>query len=125
MGNSLKKKDAGKFLSFWQTHWFYSQVQTAVKLQCQLHSIRFQRVPAFHTSKRCSCCNKLGSREGKQFTCPHCGLKLDSDLNASRNIVKYRKKNNTTAKHIDIPYMGCQDLQLQVNKEDIHKCPDF
>ena len=62
---------------------------------------------------------------GKQFKCPHCSLKLDSDLNASRNIVKYRKKNNTTAKHIDIPYMGRQDLQLQVNKEDVHKCPDL
>ena len=121
----VKKRDAGKFLSFWQTHWFNSQIQTAVKLQSQLYSIRFQKVPAFHTSKRCSCCNKIGLREGKQFTCPHYGLKLDSDLNASRNIVKYRKKNKTIPQHIDTPYMGCQDLQLQVNKEDVHKCPDF
>ena len=85
-----KKRDAGKFMAFWQTHWFYSQVQNAVKLQCDLNSIRFQKVPAKYTSQTCSSCQKLGSRTGKQFSCPHCGLKLDSDLNASRNVVKYQ-----------------------------------
>ncbi len=88
-----KKRDAGEFMAFWQTHWFYSQVQNAVKLQCDLNSIKFQKVPAKYTSQRCSCCGKIGSRAGKQFSCPYCGLKLDSDLNASRNIVKYRNNN--------------------------------
>ncbi|MHA1490635.1 MAG: zinc ribbon domain-containing protein [Promethearchaeota archaeon] len=85
-----KKRDAGKFMAFWQTHWFYSQVQDAVKLQCNLNSIRFQKVPARYTSQTCSSCGKLGSRIGKQFSCAFCGLKLDSDLNASRNVVKYQ-----------------------------------
>ena len=92
-----KKRDAGKFMAFWQTHWFYSQVQEAVEFQCQLNGIRFQRVPARDTSQRCSSCSKFGSRSGKQFSCPHCGLKLDSDLNAARNVAKYQKTvaNNT------------------------------
>lgn len=92
-----KKRDAGKFMAFWQTHWFYSQVQEAVEFQCQLNGIRFQRVPARDTSQRCSSCGKFGSRSGKQFSCPHCGLKLDSDLNAARNVAKYQKTvtNNT------------------------------
>lgn len=88
-----KKRDAGKFMAFWQTHWFYSQVQDAVKLQCDLNSIRFQKVPARYTSRRCSRCGELGSRTGKRFSCKRCGLKLDSDLNASRNVVKYRNSN--------------------------------
>jgi transposase len=88
-----KKRDAGKFMTFWQTHWFYSQVQNAVKLQCDLNSLRFQKVPARYTSQSCSSCGKLGSRASKQFSCPHCGFKLDSDLNAARNIVKYYKNN--------------------------------
>lgn len=88
-----KKRDAGKFMAFWRTHWFYSQVQNAVKLQCDLNYLRFQKVPARYTSQSCSSCGKLGSRTGKQFSCPHCGFKLDSDLNAARNIVKYKKSN--------------------------------
>jgi transposase len=88
-----KKRDAGKFMAFWQTHWFYSQVQNAVKLQCDLNSIRFQKVPARNTSRRCSRCGALGSRAGKRFSCSRCGLKLDSDLNASRNVAKYRSSN--------------------------------
>ena len=120
-----KKKDAGKFLCFWQTHWFYSQIQSAIKLQCQLHSIRFQKVPAKNTSKICSRCGKIGIRDAKYFKCPHCGMALDSDLNASRNIVQYIKELNKTPSHIDAPYMGAQDLQLQVTKEDVYKCPDF
>ncbi len=91
-----KKRDAGKFMAFWQTHWFYSQVQIAVEFQCQLNGIRFQRVPARYTSQRCSHCGKFGSRSGKQFSCLHCGLKLDSDLNAARNIAKYQNNNKTS-----------------------------
>ena len=88
-----KKKDRGKFMAFWQTHWFYSQVQNAVKFQCDLNSIKFQRVPAGLTSQRCSRCGKLDSRTGKQFTYSHCGLKLESDLNAARNVAKYQNSN--------------------------------
>lgn len=86
-----KKRDAGTFLAFWQAHWFYSQVQSAIKLQCSLHGIRFARVPAEYTSQTCSRCGKHGSRAGKAFTCAECGLRLDSDLNASRNIAKYQR----------------------------------
>jgi transposase len=92
-----KKRDAGKFMAFWQTHWFFSQVQEAVKFQCDLNGIKFQKVPARDTSQRCSRCGKFGLRVRKQFSCPHCNLKLDSDLNAARSIAKYQKirTNNT------------------------------
>ena len=84
-----KKLDSGKFMAFWQIHWFFSQVQDAIKLQCKLEGIKFQKVPARKTSQRCSRCGKLGNRKGKYFSCTECGLRLDSDLNASRNIVQY------------------------------------
>ena len=89
-----RKRDAGLFIAFWQVHWFHSQTQQAIKLQSTLHDIRFKKVPARNTSKRCSCCGMLGNRSGKQFTCPHCGLSLDADLNAARNIVNYKKSNH-------------------------------
>jgi transposase len=83
-----RKQDAGLFIAFWQVHWFHSHVQQAIKLQSTHQSISFRKVSARNTSKRCSCCGKLGNRSGKQFICPHCGLSLDADLNAARNIVK-------------------------------------
>lgn len=97
-----KKRDTGKFMAFWQTHWFYSQVQEAVKFQCGINSIKFQRVPAGLTSQRCSRCGIRGSRSGKRFSCPHCGLKLDSDLNAARNIVKYQDARTNNTRYINL-----------------------
>ena len=116
------KKICGAFLSYWQTHWFYSQIQTAIEVQCHLKKISFKKVPAYKTSQKCSCCGEEGVRKEKTFLCTHCGFQLDADLNAARNIVKY------TNKIIEIPYMGPQDCQLPVTKEDVmdvHKCPDF
>jgi len=92
-----RKQDAGLFIAFWQVHWFHSQAQQAIKLQSALHDIKFKKVPAHNTSKRCSCCGKLGNRSGKQFTCPHCRLSLDADLNAARNIVNYKKTNHASS----------------------------
>ena len=89
-----KKSNSGKFIAFWQTHWFFSQVQDAIKLQCKLNGIRFQKVSAGYTSQRCSRCGKLGSRDGKHFYCTECELTIDSDLNASRNIVQYDSSAN-------------------------------
>ena len=94
-----KKRDSGKFMAFWQTHWFFSQVQDAIKLQCQLNGIKFQKVPARGTSQRCSRCGKLGDREGKVFHCNNCGLTLDSDLNAARNVVIYEPSINQTVEY--------------------------
>ena len=101
-----KKRDAGKFMAFWQTHWFYSQVQEAIKFQCDLNSIRFLRVPAQYTSQRCSRCGELGSRASKQFSCSRCGTRLDSDLNASRNVVKTQNNNMYSINQFDRSYMG-------------------
>ncbi len=91
-----KRRDSGKFMAFWQTHWFFSQVQDAIKLQCKLHGFGFQRVPAKGTSQRCSKCGEIGHRNGKVFHCKNCRLTLDSDLNAARNVVKYEAPVNQT-----------------------------
>ncbi|MBD3186947.1 transposase [Candidatus Bathyarchaeota archaeon] len=41
-----------------------------------------------NTSQKCSRCGTIGERKGKTFHCTNleCGLVLDSDLNAARNI---------------------------------------
>jgi len=37
---------------------------------------------------RCSGCGNLGIRKKHDFRCPLCGLNLDADLNAARNIAQ-------------------------------------
>ena len=81
-----KRKEVGEFLAFWQTHWFYSQIQASVKLQAHLNVIEVKTVNASYTSHKCSNSGHMGQRTGKSFFYPHCQLSLDSDLNAARNI---------------------------------------
>ena len=41
-----------------------------------------------YTSQKCSECGERGLRQGKTFTCIHCEIQVDADLNGARNILK-------------------------------------
>lgn len=102
-----KKRDTGKFLAFWQTHWFFAQIQQSVELQCQFFGIGFKRVSARNTSRNCSRCGTKGIRRGSLFHCPSCSLQLNADLNASRNISlspsdHYKRKKYTLTAAIGV-----------------------
>jgi transposase len=99
-----KKRERGKFLSFWQMHWLFSQIQEAIAFQAYLHNIDFERVNTSYSSQRCSKCGRVtyldfnGNkqrtiRDGKRFVCQnvleHTNgriFRLDADLNAARII---------------------------------------
>ncbi len=83
-----RKEKAGYFLATWQIHWFFGKIQERIADLAPRKGIFVEWVKARHTSQRCSRCGKLGERKGKGkvFKCPHCGLQLDADLNAARNI---------------------------------------
>jgi IS605 OrfB family transposase len=82
------RKNVGLFLATWQVHWFYSQVQAHVATMARRKGMFVELVNPRNTSKKCSRCGNHGERKGKTFRCtnPACGLVLDSDLNAARNI---------------------------------------
>jgi transposase len=82
------KRVSGAWLSSWQVHWFFSQVQARATLLARLAGIAVELVDARGTSKRCSACNTTGIRAGKTFSCTNDGCKkvMDSDLNAARNV---------------------------------------
>ena len=87
-----KKRDAGSYLAFWRIQWFFSQVQSAVELQCKINKIGFKKVRASYTSQDCCKCGARGTRDGKTFTCKNSSrfhsipFQIDADLNAARVI---------------------------------------
>jgi len=91
-----KKQEIGYFLSTWQVHWFHSRIQECLTWRAQQEGIRVEKVSARNTSTHCSRCGSRGARHGKVFSCPACGLTLDADLNAARNIVQHPFSLTTT-----------------------------
>jgi len=85
------KREKGKFIAFWQVHWFHSQVQSMTAQNAIRGGIHSVIVDAFMTSQTCAHCHKKGIRlpsNTKLFYCPHCKTTVDADLNAARNIAK-------------------------------------
>ncbi|MHA1716505.1 MAG: zinc ribbon domain-containing protein [Promethearchaeota archaeon] len=85
------KKEKGKFIAFWQVHWFHSQVLSMTAQNAIRCGIRAVMVDAFMSSQTCASCHEKGDRlksNTKLFYCPHCKTTLDADLNAARNITK-------------------------------------
>jgi len=55
-------------------------------LSISMHGVPIVFVNPKGTSRTCSKCGAKGVVKGRIFVCKKCGLKLDRDLNASRNI---------------------------------------
>lgn len=88
-----KKREKGGWLSFWQTHWFFSQVQEGIEYQSSLRGFEVRRIDARYTSQTCWQCHKRGSREGRSFLCKNTAhhvsgkeVRVHADLNAARVI---------------------------------------
>jgi IS605 OrfB family transposase len=88
------KTEVGYFLSSWQIHWFFAQIQDSLKNMALLHGITVELVDPKYSSKNCWKCNQRGSREAKTFICTSNSCvkyQVDSDLNAARNLAKRSK----------------------------------
>ncbi len=88
------KTEVGYFLSSWQIHWFFAQIQNSLKNMAKLYGITVEMVNPKYSSKNCWKCDQRGNRAGKTFICTSdvcVRYQLDSDLNASRNLVKRSK----------------------------------
>jgi transposase len=88
----VKEKDLNKMspaLRQQITSWSFYQLETFIRYKAEAKGIAVEFVDPRNTSQRCSCCGYIdkGSRKGSSFCCKGCGYRLDSDLNASRNIV--------------------------------------
>ncbi len=95
------------YLTFWQVHWFFSQLQAHATPLLERYGIKVQLVNVRHTSHICSECHRLkvqdfaerkhatrSTKNSKHFSCSNPRhakrngkkFRLDADLNAARNI---------------------------------------
>lgn len=100
--NENKKKELSKMMKrIAMKMSFYKFIQR-LKYKCQRHKINFQLINEYLTSKLCSSCghyNDVGS--AKIYECETCGLVIDRDVNAAKNIAMrgfYSEKEKPTKK---------------------------
>jgi hypothetical protein len=65
-----------------------SSIKTWIKIQANNLGMRVHLTSPCYTSQACSGCGHISkkNRDGRHFECQSCGLKLDADINAARNI---------------------------------------
>ena len=65
-----------------------SEFRNAITNAADREGVPVISVPAWNTSKKCNSCAKIYKELGaeKIWTCPHCGIEHDRDINAAKNI---------------------------------------
>jgi putative transposase len=82
-GNGLGRGCRGRMNS-----WSYAELQRQIQYKAGWNGIPVIYVRAFGTSAKCSMCgHRVLPEENRQLHCPNCGLTIDRDVNAARNIL--------------------------------------
>ena len=81
--------------------WSFYQLEQFITYKALANGIVVLHVDARYTSQGCSRCGHIDphNRKGSAFCCLECGLKLNADLNASRNIAQ-RAMGDNGIKHL-------------------------
>jgi len=64
-----------------------------IQYKAQQNGLQVFKIKEHYTSKKCHRCNTLGNRKTQGlFSCNHCSLQYNADLNGARNILNRAKK---------------------------------
>lgn len=77
-----------------RSRWAFRQLGQFIAYKCAMNGLPFVVVPPAYTSQTCSCCNYIGLRNGKSFSCQNCGFVGDADVNAAINISTWGRTIN-------------------------------
>ena len=70
-------------------NWSFYELQQFITYKASKYGIEVRKINPYHTSQTCSCCGHWedGQRiDQSHFKCKACGVELNADFNASRNI---------------------------------------
>ena len=115
LGRKFNKKLGG---------WAFGQLEEFLTYLLEELGKILLRVPPEYTSQRCSRCGNLGHRRKHSFKCPVCGLSLDADLNAARNIAQLGMAL-LGRPIVNGPIVACDEAGLAGPVEHIYKPPDL
>lgn len=88
-----RSKENGKRFNKLLGTWSFRQFEEFLKYKAEALGKTVEFVDPRHTSQICSGCGQVrkANRKGVWYTCDNCGLTLNSDLNAARNILALSK----------------------------------
>lgn len=88
---NLNGKSKGKNFNRIMNRWEKGYLDNQIEWKSEQKGIKVTNINPAYTSQICHICDNFGNRDGETFTCPHCGNKMDADVNAARNIMKRKE----------------------------------
>jgi len=90
---NIKRKSKGRICKQFNNklqRWSYPRVLAKLQMVCEENRIEFLKVDPAYTSQTCSLCGHVDSKSrlGETFKCTRCGMKMDADVNAAKNILQ-------------------------------------
>lgn len=77
----------------------FRKCRTQLEYKCKLNNIELVVANRyFPSSKRCSCCGNIKKNlklKDRIYHCNECGIELDRDFNASKNLEKYYEERKS------------------------------
>ena len=87
LNGKSRGKDFNRIINRWEKGYLNRQIEW----KSEQRGIKVTNVNPAYTSQICHICDNFGNRDGETFACPHCGNKMDADVNAAHNIMKRKQ----------------------------------
>jgi putative transposase len=83
-----KGNGQGRYYRSRMNSWSYAELQRQIQYKADWNGIPVICVKPYGTSAKCSICgHRMLPEENRKLHCPSCGLTVDRDVNAARNIL--------------------------------------